>query len=407
MCLDHHLFDGGIQFLVVQRYKYLFLEISFVFLHWNGPCKKSPTNFTIFSTLDSYNLVKGHQIEYRIVESRKPTLPGKASYRGLPPFVGNSEKQEVANIAGPMTHGQKRKYVEDASTSQEKLPPSTIPNAHSLCRLLLSPLHPLRHRRSRPPSRRFPQHLHSHPLLPRLPWLGRNLQKNVFGTRPCPYQRSRMLGKIGQERFYKVKRKVEEEVVVPSTAVSDDLALITIVAGGVRHGHVYGAGSEAVHLRAKSSRTLSCRGLAPLGLCCPLYNSDKKTPYIEVKNTRKPSEFGTKYKKIEFVLDSTASCQHSLPPTIGRGLPSMVGLCLPIPFVPQNLLAMVGQPTSRGRIVGNKHTDANLSIEKLCQYSLPTNITTSMKLFNYANISENFVGMSVKNGVADGKSIRN
>ncbi|KAI5663455.1 hypothetical protein M9H77_22778 [Catharanthus roseus] len=46
------------------------------------------------------------------------------------------------------------------------------------------------------------------------------------------------------------------------------LALMAIVAGGIRLGRVYGARSEVVNLRAKSSWAPSCRGLTPIGPCC-------------------------------------------------------------------------------------------------------------------------------------------
>ncbi|KAI5657305.1 hypothetical protein M9H77_26098 [Catharanthus roseus] len=59
----------------------------------------------------------------------------------------------------------------------------------------------------------------------------------------------------------------KEEATTMGIPVPDDLDLMAIVARGVRCGRVYGAGSEAVPLRAESSQP-SCRGLASIGLCC-------------------------------------------------------------------------------------------------------------------------------------------
>ncbi|KAI5663156.1 hypothetical protein M9H77_22479 [Catharanthus roseus] len=67
------------------------------------------------------------------------------------------------------------------------------------------------------------------------------------------------------DRFHVAKSKTKEEAAVTGTTMPDDLALMAIVAGGVRRGCVYRAGSEAVHLRAESSRAPYFRGLASIG----------------------------------------------------------------------------------------------------------------------------------------------
>ncbi|KAI5682350.1 hypothetical protein M9H77_03578 [Catharanthus roseus] len=51
-----------------------------------------------------------------------------------------------------------------------------------------------------------------------------------------------------------VKRKAEKEAMVTGTTVPNDLALMSVVIGGVSRRHVYPAPS--------------CRGLAPIGPCC-------------------------------------------------------------------------------------------------------------------------------------------
>ncbi|KAI5673700.1 hypothetical protein M9H77_14064 [Catharanthus roseus] len=71
-----------------------------------------------------------------------------------------------------------------------------------------------------------------------------------------------------KERFHEVKRMAEKEATTTGTTMPDDLALMAIVAGGVRHECVYEVGSEAVYLRVKSSWILSCTGLAPIMPCC-------------------------------------------------------------------------------------------------------------------------------------------
>ncbi|KAI5649087.1 hypothetical protein M9H77_35092 [Catharanthus roseus] len=50
--------------------------------------------------------------------------------------------------------------------------------------------------------------------------------------------------------------------------VPDDLAIMAIVAGGMKYGRVYEVGSEVVHLKAESNWTVSYRGLAPIVSCC-------------------------------------------------------------------------------------------------------------------------------------------
>ncbi|KAI5673742.1 hypothetical protein M9H77_14106 [Catharanthus roseus] len=61
-------------------------------------------------------------------------------------------------------------------------------------------------------------------------------------------------GEEGGEKFYEVRRKAEEESAGSGTAMPDDLQLMAIVAGRVSRGLLYGAGSEAAHFIAESSR---------------------------------------------------------------------------------------------------------------------------------------------------------
>ncbi|KAI5653521.1 hypothetical protein M9H77_30708 [Catharanthus roseus] len=53
-------------------------------------------------------------------------------------------------------------------------------------------------------------------------------------------------------KFHEVKRKVKEEAMETGTIMPDDLALMAMIAGGMSYGRVYGVGSEAAHLRARS-----------------------------------------------------------------------------------------------------------------------------------------------------------
>ncbi|KAI5672080.1 hypothetical protein M9H77_12444 [Catharanthus roseus] len=55
----------------------------------------------------------------------------------------------------------------------------------------------------------------------------------------------------------------QEEAAASSTLLPDDLQLIAIVSDGLDHDRLYGAGSKAAHLRAKSGRATA--GLPP---CC-------------------------------------------------------------------------------------------------------------------------------------------
>ncbi|KAI5672160.1 hypothetical protein M9H77_12524 [Catharanthus roseus] len=69
------------------------------------------------------------------------------------------------------------------------------------------------------------------------------------------------------KKFYKIKKKAKEEVAVTVTTIPDDLHLMTIAAGGMTRSNLYGASSEATHLRVKSNHTPSCRGLALIRPC--------------------------------------------------------------------------------------------------------------------------------------------
>ncbi|KAI5663064.1 hypothetical protein M9H77_22387 [Catharanthus roseus] len=52
----------------------------------------------------------------------------------------------------------------------------------------------------------------------------------------------------GEERFYELKRKAEEEASVMDTTVPNDLRLMAIAASSMSCGRLYVAGSEAAHL---------------------------------------------------------------------------------------------------------------------------------------------------------------
>ncbi|KAI5662002.1 hypothetical protein M9H77_21325 [Catharanthus roseus] len=62
--------------------------------------------------------------------------------------------------------------------------------------------------------------------------------------------------KSGGERFHETKRKAKEAM-ARGTTVSDDLALMAIVATGMSYGRVYRTGSEVAHLRTENSRAPS------------------------------------------------------------------------------------------------------------------------------------------------------
>ncbi|KAI5652885.1 hypothetical protein M9H77_30072 [Catharanthus roseus] len=75
--------------------------------------------------------------------------------------------------------------------------------------------------------------------------------------------------------------------------------------------------------------------------------SCNKTPYIEVKNTRKPNQnWRRKLKKIEFESDLNCPCQHYLLLTVGQGLLSAVGLYLANVCHPRHLPVMSNSPSN-------------------------------------------------------------
>ncbi|KAI5683160.1 hypothetical protein M9H77_04388 [Catharanthus roseus] len=63
--------------------------------------------------------------------------------------------------------------------------------------------------------------------------------------------------------FHEARQKAEDEAAVMDTPIPDDLQLIANILGGLSCGKLYGAGLEAAHLRAESSRVV-----AGLPLCC-------------------------------------------------------------------------------------------------------------------------------------------
>ncbi|KAI5676392.1 hypothetical protein M9H77_07342 [Catharanthus roseus] len=65
-----------------------------------------------------------------------------------------------------------------------------------------------------------------------------------------------------------LKKKAEEEVTTMGTIMPDDLHLMAIAVGGMSRDHLYRAGFEAAHFKAKSSQTASLRGLAPIRPFC-------------------------------------------------------------------------------------------------------------------------------------------
>ncbi|KAI5663950.1 hypothetical protein M9H77_23273 [Catharanthus roseus] len=73
------------------------------------------------------------------------------------------------------------------------------------------------------------------------------------------HQKERRRGK----KFHEVRRKAEEDAEASGTPMPDDLQLMAIIAGGVNRGHLYRAGSKAVHFIDESSRAA-----AGLVSCC-------------------------------------------------------------------------------------------------------------------------------------------
>ncbi|KAI5657225.1 hypothetical protein M9H77_26018 [Catharanthus roseus] len=69
-----------------------------------------------------------------------------------------------------------------------------------------------------------------------------------------------------KKRFHEVKRKTDEETETTGTTMPDDFDVMTILAGGVNHG-LDTTRLEAAHLKAKSNRSPSCRGLTPIKPC--------------------------------------------------------------------------------------------------------------------------------------------
>lgn len=65
-----------------------------------------------------------------------------------------------------------------------------------------------------------------------------------------------------------MKWEVKEEDAATGTIVPDNLHLMAITAGGISCGCVYGARSEAVHLRNESSHAPSCRELVLMKPFC-------------------------------------------------------------------------------------------------------------------------------------------
>ncbi|KAI5668807.1 hypothetical protein M9H77_18660 [Catharanthus roseus] len=239
-----------------------------------------------------------------------------------------------------------------------------------------------------------------------------SFRKDVYGTWPYLSQRSGMFERTGQqailiekflkskeleelhkyqlgekgvcERFHEAKWKFEEKATVMGTTVLDDLALMVIVVRGVRQGCVYGAGSEAIHLRAESSRAPSCRGLAPIESCCadmlrrveaailsnylvyipPLpmldlvraamgTSASKSSPLAAIVNSEAPiPSSDSKAPALDVAVRSSSTPSPSI-----------------LTKIPMKLLSVL-------RPFGSKNTDKNLSIGNFCWYSLPKNITT-------------------------------
>ncbi|KAI5666964.1 hypothetical protein M9H77_16817 [Catharanthus roseus] len=252
-------------------------------------------------------------------------------------------------------------------------------------------------------------------------------RKNVSGTRPYLCQRSGMLGRTGQqakfvdqfskskeleelykhqsgeegenERFHEAKKKVEEEAAVTGTVVPDNLAFMAIVVGGVRRGHVYGAGLEVVHLRAESSQTLSCRGLA---LICPDMLRTVEAAVYRADLVYIPPPLILDLVRAAMGTDTSTSSPPA--PDVDSEVPTLDGVVrsssTPLPLfvllaliMPSCLLVILEQIRMT---VGNRNTDDTQSVGNICLYSLPTDITTSTKLFNYADVSQEFQRYSVR-----------
>ncbi|KAI5666629.1 hypothetical protein M9H77_16482 [Catharanthus roseus] len=64
-------------------------------------------------------------------------------------------------------------------------------------------------------------------------------------------------------KFHEAPKKAEEEAAATSIPIPDDLQLMAIISGGLSRDRLYGAGSNAAHIRAESSGAAA--GLPP---CC-------------------------------------------------------------------------------------------------------------------------------------------
>ncbi|KAI5678111.1 hypothetical protein M9H77_09061 [Catharanthus roseus] len=198
----------------------------------------------------------------------------------------------MSDIAGPMARGQKRKYAEDASTSQEELLPSTTPMLSTTLDLARQPS----------TSSQAPEAWKKPPGDPR-ELLDLNVDQfhpssrattaitSIFHERfmggYCTWSQDawedrasiRMKDLMGDIRKdYKpvgsisfieslAKKELEELYKHHSKEEGFYLRRLLSISEGVRSKRIYKAGSEAVHFKAESSRASSYRRLAPIGPC--------------------------------------------------------------------------------------------------------------------------------------------
>ncbi|KAI5672460.1 hypothetical protein M9H77_12824 [Catharanthus roseus] len=58
-------------------------------------------------------------------------------------------------------------------------------------------------------------------------------------------------------KFHKAQQKAEEEATATGAPMPDDLQLMATTPGGLIRGQLYGAGSQATHLRVENSRAVT------------------------------------------------------------------------------------------------------------------------------------------------------